>query len=316
MKRVVVTGPTGVIGTALIKRLAEKDIDVYAVCRPSSNRIQNIMKHNKVHVIKCDLETLDILPSLIGNECDVFFHLAWVGTLNPQNRFDMYLQNENVRYSLDAVKAAHNLKCKVFVGAGSQAEYGRMSGIMRPDTYPNPVSGYGMAKLCAGQMTRYMCKQYGIRHVWPRILSVYGTGDGEQTFISSAMRTLLSGEKFSMTLGEQIWDYLYSSDAADALIAMSEKGKDGSVYVLGSGMAMKLRQYVEIIRNTINPELEIGFGDIPYNEDQVMYMKADIRAIVEDTGWHPRISFEEGVKCVIREIETRNTESSDIRNDD
>ena len=96
--------------------------------------------------------------------------------------------NDNVKQCLDAVFASKSLGCKVFVGAGSQAEYGNKGGVMRPDTFPEPISGYGMAKLCAGQMTRYLCKQAGIKHVWPRILSVYGKGiifakDGSFFFI-------------------------------------------------------------------------------------------------------------------------------------
>lgn len=302
MKRAVVTGPTGVIGTALTEKLALSGIEVYAVCRPDSKRINTIIKHPLVHIVKCDINDLCSLSDKIGCSCDAFFHLAWEGTLDPNNRFDMYLQNKNVKYSLDAVKAAEALDCTVFVGAGSQAEYGVKTGVMKPDTYPEPISGYGMAKLCAGQMTRYMCRQYGIRHIWPRILSIYGKGDGNQTLISSAIITMLSGKKFSMTAGDQLWDYLYSGDAADALIAMAEKGKDGAVYVLGSGKTMKLSEYVTAIRDLIDPNLEIGFGDIPYNKDQVMHMEADNRSLVEDTGWKPKTHFRDGVEDLIEKI--------------
>ena len=302
MKKAVVTGPTGVIGTALMKKLVLSGIEVYAVCRPNSKRIDTIMDHPLIHIVKCNLEELNYLASKIGESCDVFFHLAWEGTLDPRNRFDMYLQNKNVKYSLDAVEAAKSLGCSVFIGAGSQAEYGVRSGVMRPDTFPEPISGYGMAKLCAGQMTRYMCAQYGIRHVWPRILSIYGIGDGMQTFISSATMKMLLGERFAMTAGEQIWDYLYSEDAADALIAMAEKGKNGAVYVLGSGRTMKLKEYVTVIRDLIDPNLKIGFGDIPYNKDQVMHMEADISSLTEDTGWTPSTDFREGIQVLIHKI--------------
>ncbi len=302
MKKAVVTGPTGVIGTALTEKLALSGTEVFAVCRPDSKRINTITDHPGVHIVKCDLNDLSSLSAKIGCSCDAFFHLAWEGTLDPNNRFDMYLQNRNIKYSLDAVKAAKELGCGVFVGAGSQAEYGVKTGAMKPDTFPEPISGYGMAKLCAGQMTRYMCRQYGIRHIWPRILSIYGIGDGKQTLISSAIIKMLSGERFSMTAGEQIWDYLYSGDAADALIAMAKKGRDGAVYVLGSGKTMKLREYVTVIRDLIDPRLEIGFGDIPYNKDQVMHMEADNRSLIEDTGWTPETCFRDGVETVIHKI--------------
>lgn len=299
MKRAIVTGPTGVIGSALIKKLISENVEVYTVIRASSKRKELIPKHKLVKVIECDLDNFDKLYTLIDTSCDVFFHLAWAGTDDPANRFDMYLQNKNIKYSLDAVQAAIVLGCKVFIGAGSQAEYGVKSGIMTPNTFPEPISGYGMAKLCAGQMTRFMCKEAGIKHVWPRILSVYGIGDGKQTLISSAINSLLIGQRVSMTLGEQIWDYLFSDDAADALYSMAESGKDGAVYVLGSGMAMPLRRYIEIIKNIINPNTEIGFGDKPYFKDQVMHLEADITDLTKDTGWLPKTNFEDGVKILI-----------------
>lgn len=299
MQRAIVTGPTGVIGTALIKTLVCHNIEVYAVCRPSSTRIHTILKSEKVHIVRCDLENLSDLPKLIEQKCDAFFHLAWEGTLNPLNRFDMYLQNQNVRYCLEAVDVANKLGCSVFVGAGSQAEYGKVSGVMHPDTPANPISGYGMAKLCAGQMTRFMCEKYQIKHIWPRILSIYGNGDGAQTLISSAINTMLRGERFSMTAGEQIWDYLYADDAGEALLAMAEKGKHGAIYVLGSGHTKKLSEYVEIIRDCISPKLEIGLGDKPYNQDQVMHMQADNMSLIEDTGWEPRIDFKTGITLML-----------------
>ena len=79
------------------------------------------------------------------------------------------------------------LGCKVFLGAGSQAEYGRVSGILRPDTPAFPENGYGMAKLCAGQMSRVECQTLGMDHVWARILSVYGPHDGPATMISGTV---------------------------------------------------------------------------------------------------------------------------------
>lgn len=299
MKRAIVTGPTGVIGTALIKKLISENIKTYAVIRSTSKRINTIPKNEFVHIIKCDIDNLTDLNSLIEEYCDAFFHLAWAGTDNPLNRFDMQLQTKNIQYSLDAVQVAVDLNCSVFVGAGSQAEYGIQSGVMRPDTFPEPVSGYGMAKLCAGQMTRYLCNQAGIKHIWPRILSVYGPGDGKQTLISSAIRSMLAGEKLSMTAGEQLWDYLYSEDAADALYTMAEKGKNGAVYVLGSGRAMPLRRYVEIIRDSIDPQLKIGFGEKPYFKDQVMHLEADISSLTNDTGWRPKVHFVDGINRLI-----------------
>lgn len=299
LKNVIVTGGTGVIGTALLKLLLDRNINVYVVCRPTSLRAKSFVNHTNLHIIFCDLEHINALPTLIDKKCDAFFHLAWLGTENPNNRFNMYIQSDNIRYSLDAVNAAYKLGCKVFIGAGSQAEYGHVDGIIHPYMPVNPISGYGMAKLCAGQMTRVMCKSLGIRHIWPRIVSVYGNGDGKNTFVRFIIDTLKAGKKPSLTKCEQIWDYLYSMDAAEALFKMAEKGKDGAIYVLGSGKTKTLREYAEIIRDEIDPSLSLGFGEKDYYKDQAMHLEADILNLTEDTGWVPKIDFREGIRDIL-----------------
>ena len=300
MKRVIITGPTGVLGSALTKKMIQEGIETYVICHPGSKRTATILHHPLVHKIECDLSDIRALPDLIDSPCDVFFHFAWMGTLDHNNRFDMYLQNTNVRYALDAVEAAHELQCNVFIGAGSQAEYGKVTGVIHPDTEAHPVSGYGIAKLCAGQMTRITCQRYGIRHIWPRIVSVYGPHDGSQTLINWLIDHLQKREKPSLTAGEQIWDYLYSDDAADAFYQMALHGKAGSVYVLGSGQTKRLYEYMEIIRDIIDPQRPLGLGELPYYPDQAMHLEADIASLTEDTGWKPKTSFESGIAALLR----------------
>ena len=89
-------------------------------------------------------------------------------------RNDMPLQTRNIASALQAAELAAKLGCNTFVGAGSQAEYGRTEQLLSPETPVFPENGYGMAKLCAGQMSRIRCQELGIKHVWVRILSVYG----------------------------------------------------------------------------------------------------------------------------------------------
>lgn len=299
MKRVIITGPTGAIGTALIQHLIQKDIEVAAICRPGSRRIENIPKSDKVKIIESDLDHLLALKDSLADEYDTFYHFGWAGTFGAA-RNDMYLQNANVRSTLDAVELARCLGCRTFVGAGSQAEYGRVEGVLTPKTPTFPENGYGIAKLCAGQMSRMKCREYGIRHIWTRILSVYGPHDGMGTMVMSTIQKLLNGERPQFTPGEQKWDYLYSEDAAAMMYAVGEKGHDGQIYCLGSGKAKPLRDYIYQIRDIVSPGAELGIGDIPYAEKQVMYLCADISELTRDTGYTPEHSFEQGIKKTIR----------------
>ena len=294
MKKAVITGPTGAIGMALIQCLTDNGIDVVAVVRPGSARADRIKESEHVSVVYCDLKELDKLPSLIEGGADVFYHFAWDGTFGD-SRNNIYLQNNNVKYALDAVDAAYELGCKTFIGAGSQAEYGRYEGDLNASVPAFPENGYGIAKLCAGQMTRIACQQKGIRHIWTRILSIYGPYDGDKTMVSSTIIKLMNSEKPSCTKGEQMWDYLYSKDAARAFMMLADGGVDGRVYCLGGGIARPLKDYINLIRDAVGNDVEIGFGDIPYSDKQVMHLCADIKELTKDTGFTPIYTFEQGI---------------------
>ncbi|MBR1842183.1 MAG: NAD(P)-dependent oxidoreductase [Oscillospiraceae bacterium] len=297
IKSAVITGPTGAIGTALCRLLISEGIKVYAVVRRNSSRITAIPESEMLNIVSCDLENISSLPDKIPS-ADAFFHLAWANTIGD-GRNDMLSQTENIRASVEAAKAAAKLGCKVFIGAGSQAEYGRVEGKLKSDTPCFPENGYGIAKLCAGSMTRIECGKNGVDHIWVRILSVYGPHDGPMTMISGTIRKLLSGEVPKLTPGEQKWDYLYSEDAAKALLLAARRGKCGSVYPLGSGRALPLREYIEILRDTIDPALKLGFGKIEYAPNQVMHLEADISQLYEDTGFKPETQFCDGIKKTI-----------------
>lgn len=293
MKRAVITGPTGAVGIALISELVRHGIEVAAVVRPGSKIIDRIPASPLVRVVECDLAQLTALPEKI-DQADVFYHFGWDGTFG-NSRNNMHGQNLNVKYALDAVEAAAEIGCKTFIGAGSQAEYGRFEGSLRADTPTFPENGYGIAKLCAGQMTRILCEQKGIRHIWTRILSIYGPFDGAGTMVMSTIGKLLKGERPACTSGEQMWDYLYSEDAGLAMYLLGEKGISGKTYCIGSGQVRPLREYIDEIRKAAAPEAEIGFGEIPYSEKQVMYLCADISELTQDTGFVPRYTFPEGI---------------------
>ncbi|MGL4108633.1 NAD-dependent epimerase/dehydratase family protein [Clostridium sp. LP20] len=302
MKKVVITGATGMIAVALINYLIKKDIEVLAICRPNSTKIKNIPQNKLVNILECDINNLKELKQNINGKYDAFFHFAWAGTFGEE-RNDTYLQNLNITYTLDAVQLASYLGCNVFIGAGSQAEYGIVNGDLSSDTPTNPENGYGIAKYSAGKLSAIYAKQLNIKHIWARILSVYGPNDNNYTMIMTAINKLLIGEKPIFTKGEQQWDYLYCDDAARALYLMAIKGKNQKTYSLGSGTHRTIKEYIDVLRVCIGSDCQVGFGEIPYSENQVMYLCADISELTKDTGFIPKISFEEGIKNTIKYCE-------------
>ncbi|MCR5205821.1 MAG: NAD(P)-dependent oxidoreductase [Lachnospiraceae bacterium] len=314
MKRAIITGATGAIGMALVQLLVDKGIEVLIITRPDSKRNDRLRKlaDNKINILEWDFLKLSELENNTGKEWDVFFHLAWAGA-SGQGRNDMYLQNQNVRMSLDAVALAKRFGCKKFIGAGSQAEYGRpylnncLAGDCQIDQYrltpvtPTfPEMGYGYAKLCAGFMTRDYAHQLGLEHNWLRILSVYGPYDGENSMMMQAIKGFINGISPDFTKGEQIWDYVYSKDAAQAFYDVAENGIDGKTYVLGSEKERPLAKYLSITRDIICPGLELKLGTRPYGEKQVMFLAADSSELKKDTGFECKYSFEDGIKDMFK----------------
>ncbi len=301
IKRAVLTGSTGMIGMALVEYLLGQEVSVTVLIRPNSPKRGQFPESDKLTILEVDLSNLPSIENLqhAKEPIDAFFHLGWEGTFGA-SRDDMYQQNLNIKYTLDAVHLAKRLGCHVFVGTGSQAEYGRVEGKLHKSTATFPENGYGIAKLCAGQMSKIECKKVGIRHEWVRILSVYGPKDGYDTMIMSGIKKLIKGERPSFSKGEQLWDYLYVKDAARALYLIALKGKDGAIYPLGSGQARPLKDYILLLASAVDSKAEIGIGELPYRENQVMYLCADISELTEDTGFMPEVSFEDGIKETIK----------------
>ena len=147
MKRVIITGATGMIGRTLINYLSEKDIEILAIIRKKSRRKNNLPNNKNLKIIECDLNELCNLD-IEERNYDTFYHFAWDGTFG-EDRNNLYKQDLNIKYTLDAVELAKKMGCKTFIGAGSQAEYGRVDGLISNNTPTNPENGYGIAKLAA-----------------------------------------------------------------------------------------------------------------------------------------------------------------------
>ena len=293
MKKIIITGATGMIGSAIVREAIKNNYEVTCLVRKESSRIKNIPKSIKVDIVDCNITEYSTLK--LDRQYDIFIHLAWDKT-SAGGRDDVDCQMKNIQYTLDAVRLAKRCCCSVFIGAGSQAEYGVQKVPLTPDLPVNPESGYGIAKYAAGKFARMLCKQLGIRFNWMRILSVYGLNDGENTLISYLIRELKAGRSPELTNCEQIWDYLHCYDAARAFLAVAERGVDGKFYPLGNGQGRLLSEYVKDVQKNIAPDIPVKFGVKEYYPHQPMYLVADVSELGKDTGWNAKLKFIDGVK--------------------
>ncbi len=297
MQRVIVTGCTGVTGNALVEHLLGCGFSVYAMVRPGSRRLRFLPEHSSLHVIECGLGEYGKLAKNLSGDFAAFFHLAWEGSHGERKaelRDDMSMQLENVKHMLEAVEACRSLKCPVFLATGSQAEYGPGKGVVDEMTPCFPINGYGAAKLCASEMASVLCRKYGIRFIWARLFSVYGPKDCTHSMIDAAVVGLLAGAPPAYTEGKQIWNYLYSKDAAKALVLLAFTESAEGVYCVASRKSRMLREYIRELHETVAPEFEPALGVLSAGASSVR-MEVDTSRLVNDTGFKEAYDFGRGI---------------------
>lgn len=304
MRTAIISGPTGAVGVALINELINHNYFVYAICHKNSKRSSNIPVNKNVRVIFSDLSEFSTLSTLPN--CDVFFHLAWDGTYGD-SRNDINKQFNNIKYSIDSVNFAKRCGCSTYIGIGSQSEYGISNETKDPYDPCFPNNFYGSAKLSTSYLTRTLCNENNIRHIWCRIFSLFGPYDADYTMIMSSMIKMIDGKKCLFTKGDQLWDYIYSKDAAKAFRLIDEKGKNNSIYNIASGKPRLLKEYISAMHCIVNPTSIIELGAIPYFIHQPMNLSANISNLKEDTGFECDYSFEEGIIDLMKFFKKQDT---------
>jgi nucleoside-diphosphate-sugar epimerase len=296
--RILVTGATGFLGSHLLQRLSGEDVSVAVLLRAGSDtrRIEHLRP--RLTEIVGDLrEPRSFAPAVEDFAPDAVAHLAWSGVGN-RFRDELSQVDDNLLGSLELLKAAAGAGCKAWVALGSQAEYGPLNARIREDAPTRPTTLYGAAKLSACVLSEQLCRRFGMRFAWLRVFSSYGPGDDPAWMIPGLILSLLRRERPSLTEGTQRWDYIYATDAAEAIYLALKNPEAKGIFNLGSGEARPLRQIVEQVRDIIDPALPLGFGEVAFRPDQVMHLEADT-ARLEGLGWRPRVPLEEGLRLTV-----------------
>ena len=292
--RCLVTGASGHLGSFLTERLVRAGAEVTALVRPESDLWRLAEVIDQITTIRADLSNLgQAAEEVIKANAEAVFHLAWQGVTSAFKNDEA--QANNVNAGLNLFDIVRSSGCRVWVGVGSQAEYGPADEVLTEATSLRPATAYGANKLNLGLLTQQLCESSGIRYVWLRLLATYGPKDDERHLLPLVIRALLGGQKPQLTSGEQRWDYLYVEDAANAIYEMAANVAAQGVFNLASGETHSVREIVERVRDLINPTLPLGFGELPYPPDQQMHLAANIDRLVSATGWRPQVSIEEGL---------------------
>lgn len=292
MGKYLVTGASGFIGTALLEKFSENGDEVIAVVRENSENIGSIKNRKNFKIVFCDMKNVHRLSELIEERnIDACVHLAWQGSTG-QDRADYGLQLQNVQFSVNLVKEIQKMKIKRFVSAGTLAEMDVLNYSSLDGATPNIVSHYGTAKIAANYMTKAECSNAGIEHIWCYISNTYGEGNQTNNFINFASKLMLSGKRAAFTSGEQMYDFVYVKDTARALMSVVKNGKKNTSYYLGSTEPRKLKEYIKIIRDTVDPSMELYMGEIPFNGVELPADAFSSGKLIKDTGYMPMHTFE------------------------
>lgn len=298
MNRVIVTGGTGFIGSWLTEKLIDEGIEVILLVRNPEKATRNQkMRHPLVKLVQYDSEEYKKLCE-DNNEIDVFYHLAWEG-VSAKLKNDCELQLNNIGFSLKMLELAHALKAKRFIATGTVAEYAFSENILDVNERQTPNDMYAAAKVAAHYMLETRARNLAIPFNWVVIPSTFGEGRREDNIITYTIISLLKGQRPQYGNLMQMWDFLYVKEVARALCLIAEKGKAGITYGIGSGVFKPLKSYIMQIRDIINPEQELGIGEIPSLSAQTFSSCVSIYDITRDTGFVPEITFEEGIRRTI-----------------
>ncbi len=288
MIKAVVTGAAGFAGFSVTKELLHRGYEVYAVLRPGSEhngRLDGLS--GNLHALELDQNNFDSIDDLIGDSCDLFFHLAWSG-----GRDDFKAQYSNVENSLKALESAGKLHCRRFIGIGSQAEYGICDIIINEGVTPDPINAYGAAKTAAMYLTKRRAEQLDIEWIWGRIFSLYGDYEPSGRMLPDLIDSLISDKDINLSSCEQYWDYLHVRDAAKAIALLGEKAHSGEIYNIANGSYRPLKEFVEEAIGLFDYKGNVTFGK---KADPFISLKPDISKLKEHTSWEPEIGFSEGV---------------------
>ncbi|MCP3981372.1 MAG: NAD(P)-dependent oxidoreductase [bacterium] len=296
MKRILVTGASGLIGRHCLPLLVDRGYEVHGVStRPAEGRdlpeaqwhAADLLEPGAASTLVSDVQPTHLL------------HLAW--NLAPGNWATTGL-DENLRWvsvSAELLRAFRENGGERFVGAGSGAEYDWSFGYCTEQRTPTePDTFYGTCKNALRTLVEAYSSQSGLSSAWGRVFFVYGPHEKPARLVASVIRSLLRDEPARCSHGNQIRDYLYVADVAAAFVALLDSNVHGPVNI-ASGVPIKLREIVNAIAGKLGREKLVKLGAIPAAVNDAERVVADVGRLTEEVGWTPQVGLDVGVELSI-----------------
>ena len=307
MKRAIVTGGAGFIGSFLTRYLLSQGVEVIILARTEYLKIQEGRRAliEGARYIQFNMAEIASLPQTFEREGikqldeTVFYNLAWWGA-DRLSDLDVAAQIRNVAMSLEAFEAADAVGCQRFVHVGSMEEgfskaYFPLD--FRENSEYNRHLVYATAKLISKDFLKlHSHKCPNVDLLFANNSHVMGPLDDKDSFLQVTLQKLMNGEELIFSTGEQYFDCISVYDLARAYYHIGLEGSNGVEYWVGSGEPRRLRSYVEEMYELYPSGMPMQFGKMPYNDRSLKPEEFAIDALLSDTRFRSQNSYADTVR--------------------
>lgn len=298
----VVTGGAGFIGSHTVDLLVSRGYAVRVVDNMVGGRTANLDQHKRnadVSLEQRDVRALAPDDALFAG-ANLVFHFAGIGDIVPSIERPAEYMSANVQGTVAVLEAARHAKVDKLVYAASSSCYGLADTPTREDHPIRPQYPYALSKYQGEQAVFHWGQVYKLPVNSIRIFNAYGTRSRTSGAYGAVfgvfLRQKLAGQPLTVVGdGSQRRDFLYVTDVAEAFLAAALTEKVNDTWNLGAGNPQSVNRLVELLggeRQTI-PKRP-GEPDVTF---------ADIGKVTRELGWKPKVSFEEGVGRILKNIE-------------
>ena len=297
MKKCIVTGGAGFIGSNLTEKLVKLGHKVTVIDNLSTGRKSNLNTIRKrIKFVKSDISNIKNLDDKIFKKIDWVFHIAGIADIVPSIENPEKYHNSNVTGTLNILEKSRKNNVKKFIYAASASCYGI------PDNYPTKESSkikveypYALTKYLGEQLVMHWAKIYNMPNISLRFFNVYGP-KSRTTGAYGAMFGVFLAQRLNnkpLTIigsGNQTRDFIHVYDLVDAIIKIAEKSKTNKIFNVASGK-----------ETTVNKIAQIMGGKrikIPKRPGEPERSLADISKIKKEINWKPKISIDKGVRLM------------------